>query len=244
MENGKELLPRIPPGEPPLRLALYYLAHFVWTTAVNQVVDELSKRKKLSGEFARKPMHIVSGIAPTVYILVLGLSRRFVILAQLMQVLIVTVLGTQSEAMTKRFSQGRTNDTLGMHAFGVTLLSAFLFVADDDPHSLNTAVALSATACLAIGDAAAALVGSSVGRTHFRSLWGSGKRSAEGSAAMFASSFLMIWLIFGACGIGIGLVHIARVAAVAALVEAHSPSSMDNVTIPWSVVTALLLTFS
>jgi dolichol kinase len=96
---------------------------------------------------------------------------------------------------------------------------------------------------LTFGDAAAAVVGRSCGRTKYVLL--DHQRSVEGSSAMFVASFLAIvgaFLVFGA-PVGSAVVLAAVLAAaVATAVEAVCPWGLDNLLIPVSVVATLMAT--
>ena len=92
-------------------------------------------------------------------------------------------------------------------------------------------------AALAVGDPAAALVGSRWGQRRYTG-WAQG-RSLEGSIACFLFAGLAAALVAAVCsggpppvraGVGCG--------AVGALVEALSPAGMDNLTIPLAVAFA------
>ena len=94
------------------------------------------------------------------------------------------------------------------------------------------------------GDAAAALVGIPFGKHKVKSRWTDGKKSWEGSAAMFAVSFL--------CGLGMlllaqklplprALYTAAAGAFLGAATELFSPSEYDTVTVPVAIAAVLLL---
>jgi len=93
------------------------------------------------------------------------------------------------------------------------------------------------------GDAAAALVGIPFGKHKIKTRWTDGKKSREGTAAMFAaaviSGLLMLLLADGA-GFSRALLLAVPGALLGALTELFSPSEYDTVTVP-SVIAALLL---
>ena len=97
-----------------------------------------------------------------------------------------------------------------------------------------------------IGDAAAALVGVSFGKHKVHLKLADGKKSWEGTAAMFLVSLI--------CGLAVFLFHdqfplstaflpIFTRSAVGAMTELFSPSEYDTVTVPSAVLAVLLLFF-
>ncbi|MBQ3011002.1 MAG: phosphatidate cytidylyltransferase [Oscillospiraceae bacterium] len=93
------------------------------------------------------------------------------------------------------------------------------------------------------GDAAAALVGKRFGRHKLRGRHIEGTKSVEGSVAMFAVSFLSVFVVMtvrGGMGV-FGCVAAAYVtAAVAAVVELYSMSGNDTITCPLAAMAVLL----
>ena len=105
---------------------------------------------------------------------------------------------------------------------------------------------LAATAVLmwGVGDAVAALVGIPFGKHKVQLPLTDGKKSWEGSSAMFVASFacgLVMLLVFQ----GVPFVRALPLAAVAALAgtatELYSPSKYDTVTVPLVLVAVLVL---
>ena len=93
------------------------------------------------------------------------------------------------------------------------------------------------------GDAAAALVGIPFGKHKIKTRWTDGKKSREGTAAMFAVSFvsgLLMLLLAHEAGLPYALLSAAVGALFGALTELFSPSEYDTVTVP-SVIAAVLL---
>jgi dolichol kinase len=96
---------------------------------------------------------------------------------------------------------------------------------------------------LALGDASGALVGRRFGRRHYVVL--GHQRSLEGSAAMFAASFLAVvaaFVVFSAPVNSSVLLGAVIAATVATGVEAVCPWGLDNLLIPVSVAGTMLLT--
>ena len=93
------------------------------------------------------------------------------------------------------------------------------------------------------GDAAAALVGIPYGRHKIKTRWTDGKKSWEGSLAMFAVSFLSgLLMLIIAHNAGLGYLFLSAFcgALLGSLVELVSPSEYDTVTVP-TIISAILL---
>ena len=93
------------------------------------------------------------------------------------------------------------------------------------------------------GDAAAALIGKRFGKHKIMWKHVDGRKSFEGSAAMFLVSFFSVALILwlrGGLGIGALLVISMVTAAVSALVELYTSGGYDTVTCPLSAMAVLL----
>ena len=95
-----------------------------------------------------------------------------------------------------------------------------------------------------IGDAAAALIGIPWGKHKIRWKHTDGKKSAEGTAAMFVSSFLAGLAVMG---ITAGypparlLLTVTAASAAGALTELFSGSEWDTVTVPSVILSVLLI---
>ena len=95
-----------------------------------------------------------------------------------------------------------------------------------------------------VGDAAAALVGIPLGKHKVAFSPVNGKKSWEGTFAMFVASFLLgFCLLCFCCGYSCGsvLFGVAVGAAIGAGVELFSPSEWDTVTVPIAILAVLLL---
>jgi phytol kinase len=195
----------------------------------------LMRRKLLAPSATRKVIHIgvahwwliamalmndpwVASVGPLSFILINALAIRFRLLPAM--------------------DQGADARNWGTVYFPVTLL---LLVNLCWRGVLPTWVGGIAVLVLGWGDGLAALVGENNGARGIR-VWG-GRKSAGGTAAMFAASFvvtLVFTLIFnrrfGALSPAIAVA--AAVAAVATIVELLTPLGIDNLTVP--LATALL----
>ena len=108
----------------------------------------------------------------------------------------------------------------------------------DRPHLAAASILMWGT-----GDGAAALVGIPFGRHKIHSRFTDGKKSWEGSIAMFAVSFLSGMIIFLLTQMPFGkALYTAGVAAFfGAATELFSPSEYDTVTVPLVIMTVLLI---
>ena len=94
-----------------------------------------------------------------------------------------------------------------------------------------------------IGDAFAALIGKKYGKHKIKGFKLDGKKSFEGTFAMFAVSFMTVWLILAVRG-GLDAVSVvivsALVAAVSAVSELYSKNGNDTVICPIAAMAALI----
>lgn len=104
-------------------------------------------------------------------------------------------------------------------------------------------LALASIYAWGFGDAAAALVGKKFGKHKIKWKYTDGKKSMEGSLAMFLTSFLSVMIILGFRG-GLGIVGIIVVSCVTAVIsmlaELYSQNGMDTVICPISAMAVLL----
>ena len=94
------------------------------------------------------------------------------------------------------------------------------------------------------GDAAAALIGIPFGKHKIRLRFTDGKKSWEGTAAMFLVSLicgLAVFLLYCHFPFMKSLLPIFTGAIVGAITEACSPSEYDTVTVPAAILAVLLL---
>ena len=106
------------------------------------------------------------------------------------------------------------------------------------PYAAATAILMWGT-----GDAAAALVGIPFGKHKVRLKFTDGKKSWEGTAAMFAVSLicgLAVFLLYCHFPFWKSLFPILAGAIVGSVTELCSPSEYDTVTVPAAILTVLL----
>lgn len=107
----------------------------------------------------------------------------------------------------------------------------------------DRALCLAAILAWGIGDAFAALIGKRFGRHHLEGALIDGKKSVEGTLAMFLSSFASVFLVlfFGSGMPWYACIATAAVtAAIAAVVELCSKNGMDTVFCPLASLAALI----
>ena len=118
----------------------------------------------------------------------------------------------------------------------LTLVSWGIF---DKPYTAVAAILMWGT-----GDAAAALVGIPFGKHKVKIKPINGKKSWEGTVAMFAVSFLCglaVYLFYCRFPFGVAIIPILTGAVIGAAAELFSPSEYDTVTVPAAILAVLLL---
>lgn len=104
-------------------------------------------------------------------------------------------------------------------------------------------LAIASVLAWGVGDAAAALIGKRFGKHPLNIPLINGRKSAEGTAAMFVCSFLCVLTVlllrggmpWYSCGIAAILTG-----AVSAAVELYTPNGMDTITCPLAAMTVLI----
>ncbi len=93
------------------------------------------------------------------------------------------------------------------------------------------------------GDAAAALIGKKYGRHYLEGRFIEGRKSVEGTLAMFSVSFISVLIVLLVNGNAVWYVSLATAAltaAVSAAVELFTRNGMDTVTCPFAAAAVLL----
>ena len=104
-------------------------------------------------------------------------------------------------------------------------------------------IALAVIFAWGLGDAAAALVGKKHGKIHIEGKYIDGKKTLEGSFAMFLVSFfviIIILLINTELSWYYNLIISITTAIVNSLVELHTKHGLDTITCPVSIILVLL----
>ncbi len=190
----------------------------------------LARRFAWESETARKISHVAVGLACLV------LPFVFTSVAPVLGLAVVACAGLLAlrsvPALRARFGcalHGVARRSLGEFAFVGGVALAFLLAHD------NFAAYAVAILTLALGDAAAALVGRRFGRHPYAV--GRARKSLEGSAAFFAVAALVCALIPGA----VSVAAVAAFALVTTLAEALAGDGFDNAAIPLAGLLALRL---
>ncbi len=104
-------------------------------------------------------------------------------------------------------------------------------------------LALASVYAWGVGDAFAALIGKKFGKHKFTGKFLSGKKSFEGTLAMFISSFISVFVILllrGSINIGLLILISAVTAAASAACELYTKNGMDTITCPLASMTVLI----
>lgn len=187
------------------------------------LAEWLHRRWALPTHLTRKLIHVTAG-SSTLFIVLL-FERVAVGLIPFASFIVANLVFYRRRSFRGMDSPRRTPGTV-YFAVAITLLLAWLWregPADRSP------LALAAIMMLTWGDAAAALVGERWGRHRL------GRRTVEGSAAMFALSTTTSSLVLATLG-GLPLPTAIGWSAVAAsaatIAEAISPRGTDNLSVP------------
>jgi uncharacterized protein (TIGR00297 family) len=214
----------------PVREWIWFGAALIGIVLFIIAAETLRKRFGWQPEFSRKLVHILTGVMILFTPFVFTSYQPLVWMALLF--VMVTTLGIRSGRLkgihdTRRKSYGTV-------FYPLTFL--ILVLCFWESHKV---IVISSMMILAFADAAAAIVGENLRCPHEYRLCGD-KKSLEGSAVMFASSFLIITLILPLLG-GIDGLNISwpaalwagfAVALIATAMEALSSSGSDNVSAP------------
>ncbi|QSX08237.1 phosphatidate cytidylyltransferase [Alkalibacter rhizosphaerae] len=95
-----------------------------------------------------------------------------------------------------------------------------------------------------LGDAAAALVGKRFGKIYIEGKLVEGRKSLEGSLAMFFVSSISVWIVltvYGVVHLQLALVVAIVTAAVSATVELYTKNGMDTITCPMAAASTMIL---
>ena len=194
------------------------------------LAEALRKKRNWPSEFTRKLVHIAVGVLMFFSPILLESSLPLILMAGLFTV-------TNFMAMKKGWLKGMESDR---ESYGTTLYPLAFLILLLLTWENQKVVLIAAMLVLAIGDAVAAIVGESIPRPHAFRLIGETK-SLEGSAAMFLSStlviFLALWLFpfesrFPVDSLWVCLWFAALTAVVATAAEALSAKGSDNLTVP------------
>ncbi len=233
---------------PPTHSEWIYFGLLVFGLTTFIVVAELVRKAlRWSPEVLRKLVHISTGVliffAPTIF--------NSGIPAILLAVIFITVNFTAIELGLLKGMHGTNRRSYGTVYYPLSFLILVLLCWDTIPQIISISILV-----LGLSDAAAAIVGESLSSPHVYYLT-SDKKSLEGSAAMFVTTFLVVAFLLStslglngtlalnffprfSCTVQAALVALA-VSLFATAWEAISSKGLDNLTIPLS--TAFILHF-
>ena len=191
----------------------------------------------------RKLLHLVAFTCVTVMILVAECWQAAVLASVVIIVVVYPILSwLESKSwfagLFVQKSKGEIKRSLIMLFAMFALLTAVAWGIFNKPYACAAAILMWGT-----GDAAAALIGIPFGKHKVISKFTDGKKSYEGSFAMFiVSTMCGFFFLLLYCQFNIGTVAVASLTAgiAGAFIELISPSEYDTITVP-SVILAILL---
>jgi phytol kinase len=214
------------------------LGGYALVALLTLALAEALRQRGVSPRLTRKLVHVMAGISP-LYVTYMAESKRVGLLPYLLTILLNFLLW--KKGWLASLADGTSSPGIVYFPISQSALLAWLWEPDDANRS-RLPVAHAALLTLALGDAAAALVGQRYGRHTYR-VFGS-QRSLEGSAAMLVVTGGAVGATLALSGIerGQAMKNSALAAAGATLIEALSPLGTDNLTVPAAVALILLQT--
>ncbi|MCS6848665.1 MAG: phosphatidate cytidylyltransferase [Anaerolineae bacterium] len=210
---------------------------FIYVFAVLGIAEALRRALRLPVEFTRKVVHIAVGMWAW-GTAALFTDKWFAIIPPVAFVAL-NYLSYRRALFTAMETGDKSN--LGTVYFPIAFAAVILLFFD-----VSKPFMVAALMPMTWGDAFAAIIGKRYGRRHYALLDARSRRSVEGSAAMFAFSFLSVavtLLVFGA-PFGTAMVFALVMALLATLAEAISPAGLDNLLVPASSALAYPLLVS
>ncbi len=199
---------------------------------------------KIPSFIFRKILHIVAFSGISMMILTAGSWQAAALTSALLALVLYPILSLiEKEPWYGRLfvqkGQGEIKKSMVMLfvMFAAVIAAAWGFFGE--PHLATAAILMWGT-----GDAAAALVGIPFGKHKIRSHFTDGKKSWEGSAAMFCVSFfagLGVLLLIRKTGLPSTLLTAGLGALFGTLTELFSPSEYDTVSVPVVIAAVLLI---
>lgn len=210
---------------------------FAYVFAVLGAAEGLRRALRLPVEFTRKVVHIAVGMWAW-GTAALFTDKWFAVIPPV-AFIALNYLSYRRSLFTAMETGDKSN--LGTVYFPIAFAVIILLFFD-----ISKAFMVAALMPMTWGDAFAAIIGKRYGRRRYALLGAHSRRSLEGSAAMFAFSFLSVWitlLVFGA-PFGAAILFALVMAFLATLVEAVSPAGLDNLLVPASSALAYPLLIS
>jgi len=201
-----------------------FILSYVLVFVVIAVATLLIRLKLISGDTARKLVHI--GVSNWWILAMCFFDNPWYPCAGALSFIIINYISYRKHLFTA-MEAAQHRDNLGTVYFPVSLLvlSYACFSGIMPLHAGAAGVLI-----MGYGDGFAALAGTHLGRHEYR-IFGNIK-SIEGSAVMFAVSFLVVYIIMSLYHPESRLAASAAIAALAAAVEGFTPYGLDNITVP------------
>ncbi len=215
------------------------IAELAYVFFIVILMNHLAGAGKISQKTGRKIIHIwFGGLIPFWFLFNSGVSRLLFIIPILVSIALL-LYGTFAEGKHRqrmmRFTRGGdAREALFGPLILMLVFVFFTFVA------FKTFGGVAALCAMTFGDGVAPIVGRYARHKYF-----DGKKSVEGSLAMFIGTLFSIFVMFIVLfpGLNYSLLFVAIVASLAAtIVEALTPSKYDNLTVSmaaWLVFLAL-----
>lgn len=194
---------------------------FLYVTLEVFLAYMLSRFASWKSESVRKFIHILTSliIIPCIYCISSPLYKVLVPFA-----FIFINTSAVFSGMVKELGIEEKNRNIGLILYPVAVTALVLLEAEG---VIKSESAVSGVLMLGLGDGLAALIGKKWGR-HTFIVYGKSKRSLEGCFTMALVSAVIL-LFFS----DMSLVYVIITALLVALTEAFSPSSFDNITVPF-----------
>lgn len=207
------------------------VASFTYVFSIVGAAEWIRRRLSWGVDFTRKVVHVGVGlwILPTLWLFE---DWRWAIVPPLTFILL-NVLSYRHSLVGAM--EDRSANNLGTILFPVAFAGVIAWLWPAGRFDVIAGSIL----VLAIGDAAAALVGRRFGRHRYRI--GRTHRSVEGSAAMLAGSLIALLLANALFHGDVPFPRLLAVAAVATFVEATSRWGFDNLLVPLVTAASLLV---
>lgn len=210
------------------------LGGYLLAAASTMALAEWLQRRGVPSRLTRKLVHVVAGLSP-LYVMATATSKE----AALLPYLATTGMNAALWRWDLLPSLRDGSRSPGVLYFPIVQALLLALLWRPGASGRRSRAARAALLALALGDAAAALVGQRWGRHRYRV--GNSERSVEGSGAMFAVTLVTTLLALRDRDTGrAALPRAAAVAGGATLLEAISPAGTDNLTVPLGVASALL----
>lgn len=194
---------------------------------------ERLRKRSVPARYTRKMVHVAAGLSP-LYVIRFADTKVAGVLPYAATVVTNAIFWRRGTFQAMSSQEG----TPGIVYFPLiqTLMLAWLWEPRSSSSRLH--IALAALLTLALGDAAAALVGQQWGRHRYG--LGDNRKSWEGSAAMLTVTACVVGATLRAAKVPRWWEAALLAGVTATGVEALSPHGLDNLTVPASVALVLL----